>query len=146
MEKEVKSSEADLRIDCILHLEKGVILIDFKRTSFSIPIKEQIAELRKIQLPFYWYHYNNLKEKEVLGIGYVCLEDSDKSQIYFNGKDIEKIKIKKLNDFEDGFLEKYCEFEKEQKEKIEKDTEFNPKPIDKKICMYCEVKNICPRA
>ncbi|PIK14599.1 PD-(D/E)XK nuclease family protein [Halobacteriovorax sp. JY17] len=142
------------RIDCIIKFEDKFIILDFKRSGFSIPSKGEIEKYSKIQLPFYLKHFGG-EIQDVLFWGFVNLSNTEESLLIHGGHELGKdfmervglgVKTRKsaFDDLNLWFSE-YCEFEDEVIEELKKETLWRANPSKDDVCTFCSVSNLCTR-
>ena len=138
-------------IDFIVETEEGVIIFDLKRSSTSIPSAKSFGQFDAVQLWFYASHFLSLP---VIGVGYLCGSDVEKS-VFFSQSDVCKklnIKFRRSGRYlglttlmKFNFLN-YKEFELKVSSEINsKEQVFAPLPKDKNTCDYCAFEPICAK-
>jgi hypothetical protein len=133
-------------------------LIDFKRSAASIPSNAEILDLRKIQLWHYLLRMQGSDEfnsEKPFVIGYVNLSELSKSLLYTNISNeadlsliAELLGVKKINSFSKEMQDVFKEFtvyETTLIQKIESDLFYEIKPVNKSVCMYCDLNVVCPK-
>ncbi len=142
------------RVDLIIETSLGVGVLDFKRSGASIPAKGEHESFEKIQLWNYLRHIER-GDKEYLFWGYLCLRDLSESLLYsawdevssdsFEEKDI-NIKINKIDQEKLKFDQsEFSQKESDAFEKLKKDSLWLAKPLNKKVCTFCDISNLCTR-
>lgn len=142
------------RIDCIIKIEGKYIILDFKRSGFSIPSKSDIEKYAKIQLPFYLKHFGGEIE-DVLFWGFVNLSDTDECTLIHGGNELaldylERVGLAKkqrksaFDDIKHWFSE-YCEFEDDIVEKLKSERIWAANPSKDDVCTFCSISNLCNR-
>ncbi len=150
-EKEIKDLEGNKEfrgsIDCLIESDQGTIIIDFKRSSASIPLKSELLDYKKIQLYFYGLH--GMYDKNLISFGYLNLEEPEKS-IFLSSKNelsffkgIKSLKVYYSQDIDSG-LNQYKEIEEKILSNLMLDKKFQPKP-DPKVCLYCPLSLTCDK-
>lgn len=155
LEKSIDDENSKGSIDCLVHGEAGWALIDFKRSAGSIPNSlNKLLDFDKIQLWFYLSRLNlNLSDLQL--IGYLNLSDPENSLFLTPSKDehesfnencqFEKAKwhVPKISLSE--VKQKYLSLEEGLIAKLKKDKVFDPCPRVSTVCLYCPIKNVCPK-
>lgn len=142
------------RVDCIIRFEDKFIILDFKRSGFSIPNKSEIEKFSKIQLPFYLKHFGG-EIQDVLFWGFVNLSDTDESLLIHGGHDLgldfmeraglsKKSRKSSFDDMSSWFSD-YCEFEDEVIEELKNESLWRANPSKDDVCTFCSVSNLCSR-
>ncbi len=142
-------------IDCYVVGSFGQMLIDFKRSKYSIPSKKELLSYQKLQL---WFYARSLKLDfaDLYCWGYLNLSDPVESLFYAIDEcardelieksdlgnkriiSVDKISLKER-------MEEYEVFEDELLSKLNADLHFDPKPRKIDVCGFCDIKNICSR-
>lgn len=142
-------------IDFYAETSLGVIVLDFKRSSSSIPSATDLKEFNKIQLWFYLNEVLKGENKNLLFGGYLNLNSVEESLFMISDKSIvgklleEEFgqgSLKEMRGFD--FAESYDEFKgflKELIERVQLENKYLPKPLTEKVCTYCIVNKVCPR-
>lgn len=143
------------RIDFYGKTNDVLYLIDFKRSSGSIPSKSEVLDFNKIQLSFYLNKLALKEDIQKVVVGYMDLSDPSAS-LYFLSEEIDKDLLDHYNfcsgasfyhfDSLKEFMNDYDQLEKKLVETMDKDKHFYPKPRDIKACRYCMLKNLCPKS
>lgn len=149
-EQKIKESGISGSIDCIIETQEDILLLDFKRGAGSIPSQTAFKKFDKIQLWFYANHWS-LKDKRV-ALGYICLSDLEMSQIYYSSDDskalfkgiLEARSVSLSKNFSELF-EAYKKYESDSYSKLLNDSSFPARPLEPKICNYCDLNKICSR-
>lgn len=142
-------------IDLFAYNSTESFVIDFKRSSGSIPSKQSFLDLEKIQIWFYLEKLERMKSisSNVLTVGYINLSSLEDSLLVSSDTETSK-EYKKLGYpfFKKVFseniqeiLNNYKDQEKEWLEKIESDSDFLPLPAKIATCSYCELSQVCSR-
>jgi len=155
LEKSINGVSFSGSIDCLVLGLRGWALIDFKRSAGSIPSSlNKLLDFDKIQL---WFYLNrlDLSLDDLQLIGYLNLSDPESSLFITPNKDehenfaencdFEKMKwhVPKLSL---GDLKtSYQALEQDLISKLKADEDFNPSPRTSAVCLYCPIKNVCPR-
>lgn len=136
--------------DCVMTLPEGWALFDFKRSDSSIPSQKEIENLESVQIPFYLTHLPKA-ESPCLFWGHINLSEIEKSQVFAS----EELVLRRLllADFLEGKkvgqyapdLKVYTFKEDELMNAIQTDRSFVPKPLNKDVCSFCDLANVCPR-
>ena len=136
--------------DCVMSLPEGWALFDFKRSDSSIPSQKEIEKLESVQVPFYLSHLPQ-NERPCLFWGHINLSEIEKSQVFAT----EEMTLRRLllTDFLEGKkvgqftpdLKAYEQKESELMTSIQTDRSFKPKPLNKDVCSFCDLTNVCPR-
>ncbi|MCO4792505.1 MAG: PD-(D/E)XK nuclease family protein [Bacteriovoracaceae bacterium] len=155
-EQKLEDENVSGSIDCIVESKFGKMILDFKRSSGSIPSAKMIVDFKKIQLWFY-SRYCNLPVEEIAMIGYINLSNISTSMFMIFHAELSPI-ISGMNHFKKlkpkpnvpkfGLSEKLDEFEKfhlDKWEEVKNDKTFQIKPSSSNVCGFCPVKTICPR-
>ena len=141
------------RIDVIGYTEKGIFLIDFKRSKSSVPSLGEIKQFVKIQLPYYLTH---LADREtVIFAGYLCLADITESMFFsFQSEAMDVLVEENLvkpktadnkNFHFDAWIMNYKQKETAELKKLANEKNYLASPRSSKDCEWCVVKNICAR-
>ena len=132
-------------VDCFIEREKEIILLDFKRSSFSVPSIKQIESFEKVQL---WYYASRFSQN-IAGFGYLNLSETGRSLLLWNEESSFKnlVSLEMIYKETDlmGKREEYQCFESEKIGKLLEETRFSPDPKKSDICGYCEFKGICSK-
>lgn len=135
------------QIDLLGKSDERLFIFDFKRSAGSIPSQTSVSQYKKIQLLFYYHCFEVLKSREVF-LGYLCLDDLEKSW-YFSNSELEIKEGKRvLSRSEEAWLQSldnYPDFESQLVAQIEKSESFEPQPIDSSACRFCSLKRTCSR-
>ncbi len=150
-----KNGEFFGRIDCVLRSQKlGLGVLDFKRSSSSIPMKGEFERKEKIQL---WFYLNllSLEERKNSFWGYVSMSSLEDSLIYATNDDIKDVLEKsnflecsKINILKEGLEEHLFDFNNllnQSWKKLKKETNFLANPKNISVCQWCSVKTSCPK-
>jgi hypothetical protein len=145
-------------IDCLGKNENTLVILDFKRGGSSIPSQKGLKDFKKIQL---WFYLERMRKNGLFGEstkliwGYINLSKLEESLVYCNDEVyLERFKssglkaFSKMIHFNDEYTDligEYEEFEQELIDKLTKEKEFKPNPIENLTCQYCHIANICPR-
>jgi hypothetical protein len=140
-------------IDCLYVDNSKLVLIDFKRSSSSIPKASQLAKLEKLQL---WFYLSALKKlnlyRDDFIIGFVNLSDLGQSLLFTNNSEVsalaideQVIKIKKFDDKQIVAFENYPEHEASIIEKLKADQTYAVSPRNSTVCQFCSVEAVCPK-
>ena len=131
-------------------MDDQILLLDFKRGKGSITSQKGFKSYEKIQLWFYANHWE-LQNKS-LGLGYICLSDPASSLIFFAD---DKVKDSfngafsgKSCDLSGNFIdlfENYKKYESLSIERLKSEETFPPRPLEPKVCGYCDLNKFCPR-
>jgi sulfur carrier protein ThiS len=147
--KEVAPYFKEARIDCLSVTENLVVLLDFKRSTTSVPTLTEIKNMDKIQL---WFYLNVLKSQGLLDgdkkflAGFICLNDPESSRLFSNvSMPTIQINEKNLKVTELTNLDQYIEFEKNKIEELFVKNDFSAAPRNKKVCHYCFLDPICSK-
>lgn len=137
-------------IDCIIEKNETVLLVDFKRGKGSITTQKGFKEYQKIQLWFYANHWEF--QGKSLALGYICLSDPASSLLFFSDDnsrdDLKGAFDGKTCDLSKNFVdlfENYKNYESLAIERLKNDEEFPPRPLEPKVCGYCDLNKFCPR-
>ncbi len=135
-------------IDCLILTDRGIILIDFKRSSQSVPSVKELQQFKKIQTHFYIRH---LKVAEnILAFGHLDLSESnnDAHKVFFvkdpDSSVLSDLQWKTFNGFI-TFIEGYKSFEDNIVNKLMSEKNYLPNFADPKICTFCTVRQLCSR-
>ncbi len=140
-------------IDCIFHSKKlGTGVLDFKRSSFSIPSVKDFEEKEKIQI---WFYLSLLEkaQREKTFFGYVNLASSEESLIYTNNENTKAsleesyfMKSSYIKIFRED-LEMHIDFFKESLKRywtsLQKEKNFLAAPRNADVCKWCPVSISC---
>jgi hypothetical protein len=142
-------------IDLLVRTNIGIILIDFKRSSGSIPHSlASFLRFEKIQL---WFYLKRMVQsmEDVIGFGYFNLSDMEKSLLVSPADEAMIDLNEALEELSCKFMKPkielgpifydYGSFENELSVKMLSDKEFKIDPEDSDSCSYCSVRMICPR-
>lgn len=142
------------RVDLIIKTSIGIGVLDFKRSGASIPAKGEHESFEKIQLWNYLRHIDK-GNAEFLFWGYLCLRDLSESLIYSAWNEVSSIRFEekdinlKIHEVDDGkFNLEQLEFstlETDAFEKLKNESTWNAKPLNKKVCTFCDISNLCTR-
>lgn len=131
------------------------VLLDFKRSGYSFSTITEILEFGKNQLWFYIKRLidsGQLDLEKPLVFGYVDLSDVSNSLLFSASREY-------LAEFKDIFgrsrsssiddinshMDAYAEFETQSIERLKNEIEFEPEPIDHKVCSFCFLASTCSR-
>lgn len=147
------------RVDFFADSETNCLLIDFKRSSGSIPDRAKLLRIEKVQVWFYLRLLQDIgkwSENKSFMIGYLNLSKSDGSLFISNDdhmidqlKGIDGLKGSKFYLFDDKWSEAYHQYRDLEDSTIEEminNNEFYINPKNENVCNFCGVKNICPKA
>lgn len=142
------------RIDCLIKFEDKVIILDFKRSGYSIPNKSEVEKFTKIQLPFYLKHFGG-EIQDVLFWGFVNLSDTDECLIIHGAHELAMdfldkaglAKKQRKSAFDDvaGWFSEYCEYEDSVIEELKSEVAWKAEPAKDDTCTFCSVSNLCTR-
>jgi hypothetical protein len=142
------------RVDAIIRCGEGFGIIDFKRSSSSIPSGREINDFKKIQLPFYLLRLMESRGGAPLFMGYLNLSATEQSRfITFSEKgynvldSIDGLDSKAVTRYTSDvatLLSSYRQFEHQALERISNDKDYLPIPSPE-ACRYCPVQMICGR-
>lgn len=158
VERKMESEEAIGSADVIGFSKKlGPILLDLKRSSGSIPLKNEVEDLKKIQL---WYYLNFSLGKEVLPesyalMGYINLSDPEQSLVFYQDQDINS-KLTDVGFLSSGsrfpfkediqtYLDSFQELYSNTLKSMNVDKDFAINPESASSCNYCPGSAICSR-
>jgi CRISPR/Cas system-associated exonuclease Cas4 (RecB family) len=144
------------RVDLLIETSMGIGILDFKRSSASVPNKSAHESFEKIQLWNYLTHVPGVETPpDILFWGYVCLKDVSDSLFYYSWSELEDVFDKTFEDRPKRyFLEtqqlrqkivEYGEFENEVLNKLKKDEYWLPLPKNIDACKFCRVNRLCAR-
>lgn len=142
------------RIDLMIECELGLVILDFKRSSSSVPGKGEHETFDKLQLWNYLSHANG-QNKELLMWGYICLKDISGSLLYTSWGEL-------INFLDDVFdetpkihlvegpviserIQEYRNLEDAIATALEVEVCWPAKPREANACTFCAVSNICAR-
>lgn len=139
------------RVDCVVKNQLGFGIIDFKRSKSSIPSFKSLMAFKKIQL---WFYLNHLKtcpefsERTCNFFGFLNLAEPAESHFVTDNSQIKQILEKSAKVYQVDLLDTqqlavYQEVEQTLIQKIKSATDYLPRPQDKSVCQFCQVKNIC---
>lgn len=144
----------DASVDCVIETSDGFGILDFKRSSPSIPTIKAFYEFEKIQIHFYIKFLQN-KFKNLKFFGYINLETPEKSLIFTTDEKFQEmfdknefLGEKARKELKIDFIQMLEDFEVFYKNKCQNlnlENEFRPYPRNSKICDYCDVAMICDR-
>jgi hypothetical protein len=157
-EKELSSEKYPFvngRVDLLIKSKKlGNIVIDFKRSEYSIPTKSQLEALRYSQI---WYYLFNLEiqNEDIFFWGYFNLSSPESSLFMVQDKEKKEdykellfaegstpgVLGKELLEMEGEFLS----FMNKNWEELRTDENFLARPVDSAVCQFCVVKSFCSR-
>lgn len=139
-------------IDCIIETDAGLVILDFKRSSGSIPAHKAWLDFEKIQLWFYSIFCGKPAD-ELICVGYINLSHGEES--FFHpasgeiASELKKIGLAKIKIKKDVVLlqkvEEFKTFLDQSIQDIESEKSFSPNPLNKSVCTYCHVANLCTR-
>lgn len=156
-EREVKKNVSDYLkrgfIDASLFNESQIILIDFKRSPYSIPTAREIFELMSVQILFYLNILDKsyMKENIRYCIGYFCLRNPSRSLLWADDETKDQLEemgyrgIQKKSELLWNSFGIYPRYEEEIIKKIKSQKIFKANPRKKEVCTYCDLKSICDR-
>lgn len=134
------------RVDCIAVSDSGVGIIDFKRSSFSIPSIKDLTQMKKIQI---WFYLSKLEHKFGLPafFGFINLSEISSSRIFCEEYDLSfrQIKTSKIKAGFAQVLNEFNTFHDDILMKLNLDKQFLPNPRTTSVCTFCKVAMICPR-
>jgi len=138
------------RVDCIMQSAQGWGLLDFKRSKASIPTQSEIEAFESVQLPFYLSHLHHNNEV-CLFCGHLNLSEINESQIF--AKDENTLMTLRQLDFLEGKklvqffpdLSAFCKKEENILKAILHDETYLANPLNKDVCTFCNLLNICTR-
>jgi len=149
-----EGSDVSGRIDCLIKYEDKFVILDFKRSGFSIPTKSDIEKFNKIQLPFYLNYFGG-DLSSVIFWGFVNLSEPEASLVINGGHDLSKELMSNVglssSSRKSGFdqisdwFEDYSDFEKEAIGNLFKESEWKANPRKDDVCTFCSVSNLCTR-
>ena len=141
------------RVDIIGYTEKGIFLLDLKRSKSSVPSLSEIKKLDKIQLSCYLAHLPDANH--VMFAGYLCLADITESMFFsFESQALQVLVEENLvkpktadnkNFHFDEWINEFKQKEAKELDKILNEKKFLANPRTTKDCEWCVVKNICAR-
>lgn len=142
-------------IDCVIDYKDFKGILDFKRSSFSIPSKASVMNFSKVQLWFYFSYLEQLDHSGDLNntpkfIGYVDLSDLENSILYFDSDLIKEFfmelpgKKYPIENLRQELLN-YKAQEENYLKTMEQDKAFLPMPNDKNVCKYCLISSLCSK-
>ena len=141
-ERKVSNDESLGFIDIVLEDEDNLILLDFKRSKGSIPLKSEVLNLKKIQILFY---LKRLKHKKNLIFGYIALDNIDNSLMFTNfHSSISFGKTYEVDVLE--LMERYEIYESKLIESVKSERDFLAIPSKVGDCQYCEMSYLCQRS
>lgn len=141
------------RVDLLIKTSMGTGIIDFKRSSASVPSKSSHENHDKIQLWTYLAHAQ--QNKDYLFWGYICLKDPSESLFYSTWNELQNI----FTDvFDDGVkvlgidteqvnqqLTAFDQLESSLVEKLKVEDKWEAKPNSGDVCTFCSVQTLCSR-
>ena len=150
----LSAEERDGHVDCLIeanHKGEGQWgLVDFKRSSFSIPAKGELERREVIQLWFYLAHVGKPLE-ECFFFGHVDLSDPQGTQLFSTKESLAKdssfksiceyIPLAKLEEQIQG----HHHFERDLLSRLIHEEDFPPHPRKTDICHYCFLSSLCSR-
>ena len=152
--KEVKNVKG--RVDLIACFGDFLGIIDFKRSAAGKPSKKDFFEFKNVQI---WFYLSNFRFdlKNISVLGFLNLDDLNDSLIFYRPEIIDRDMLKSMKpflsmvnakileyDLEEKVIE-FINFEKELMTKACSEIDFFASPRVKKICSYCDYKNVCDK-
>ena len=141
------------RADLVITLEESFIVLDFKKSANGLKTIGLIEKFKAVQLPFYGEALQKALKKRCDGMGYVILEEPEKSSFFYLTADSPFAGIykyfkpsKMLTHESDDFLTEFSTFKENTISSIEKRAEersFDPEPMSKDVCNFCPAKLTC---
>lgn len=143
-EKSINLNNRRGSIDCFIKDGDFYHIIDFKRSSASVPSYKEIIDNKKIQLGFYLSHFTDKEDekKKVKSISFINLSDVFDS-VSLVSEGVSVIDGKKIDLYE--YSLSYLDLERETFLNMKNDKSFLANPSSSGSCLYCNVKNICSR-
>lgn len=142
------------RIDLMIECELGLVILDFKRSSSSVPGKGEHESFDKLQLWNYLAHANTHK-RDLLLWGYICLKDISGSLLYTSWGELVSFldevfdETPKVHLVESPLvnekIEEYRARENSIAAALEVEVNWPAKPREANACTFCTVSNICAR-
>lgn len=146
------SKEYTGQIDLLVELGNKYLILDFKRSSASIPTNKAIINFDKIQA-LYYVSATASTNKVVDGFGYINLSEIENSLIILNESSLFNEVFNEfpssptsLNEVE--FSQKVSEFNQyigEVKDCIRNDQKFEIAPKNGNACDYCLASSVCAK-
>lgn len=159
LKEDVTDKHRQGRVDFFANSTDTCMLIDFKRSSGSIPERPALLRLEKVQVWFYLRLLKDLglwSEDKSFIIGYLNLSKHDGSVFITNNEsfieglgEVEELKGSKVHYFDDTWsdaFENYQHYEDDQFKKMVTSKKFPVAPREDGVCRFCGVKNICPKS
>ena len=150
VEIEETNSRGQIRgaVDLIGLHSDTLFVLDFKRSTQSIPTMKEFESLNEIQLWFYlnWFLLKNehFKDKKIF-LGYISMLDPEDSVFYTSHPlEIADLRIKHLPSLI-PLLDQYRQKENELVDRLIQETHFDPNPKNKNVCLYCSIKTLCSK-
>ncbi len=137
------------RVDLLVRTSMGVGILDFKRSSASIPSKTAHENFLKLQLWNYLQHVP--AEQDILFWGYVCLKDPADSLFYSSWSELQGIfeqacRVHSKDSAElKQQLEEYGTYESALWEGLKNERDWHAKPRTNDVCTFCSVNALCSR-
>src|SRR5690606_22834990 len=129
----------------LIRTAMGVGILDFKRSSASIPTKTAHEDFAKLQLWNYLRHVS--KEQELLFWGYVCLKDPSESLFYSSWAELSgvfdqafeselKVHLRHSDELKQQ-LDDYGNYESQLWNQLKEETVWPAKPRASDVCTFC---------
>ncbi|MEC7182851.1 MAG: PD-(D/E)XK nuclease family protein [Bdellovibrionota bacterium] len=152
--KEIKNVKG--RIDLIAIFDSFIGIIDFKRSAAGKPSKKEFFEFKNIQL---WFYLSNflLDIQKITFFGFINLDELSDSLVFYRPEVIGGDLLKEMKPFLSIINAKPLEYDLQEKvdsfltferlliHEAFSEKEFFATPRSKKICNYCDYKNICDK-
>ncbi|MDC0253947.1 PD-(D/E)XK nuclease family protein [Bacteriovoracales bacterium] len=155
-QKKFKDKKVKGVIDLLVESGDGQGILDFKRSKGGIPTIKEFLDFNHIQIWFYLSNFD-IDLGKLKFFGFLNLEDLQSSLIYYRPelldssvqnefkKFLKETKAKKWDSLISENINSYLNFEKKLILKSYNEKKFNAKPRLKKICNFCEYKNVCEK-
>lgn len=139
---EYKIEEPEMRgsIDLLGVSDDTVVIVDYKRSKFSIPGPIDIYELRKIQLLFYQKRMKLKFPNHSFVMKYICLSNENDSTQFPKEKNSDKDTTK----MEKAFL-LYDKWENETSHFFKESNVYEIKPAQSYVCENCFLGKVCAK-
>ena len=155
-EKKMEMKNVKGRVDLIALFDSFFGIIDFKRSSAGTPSKKEFFEFKNVQM---WFYLSNFlfELKELAFFGFINLDELNDSLIFYRPEVIGKENLKEIKPFLSMVsakpldydlqekVDSFLNFEKTLMSEACTEQDFFASPRSKKICNYCDYKNVCDK-
>jgi hypothetical protein len=134
------------------HIRKRVVIIDLKRSAYSIPSGNEIEQLDSIQLPYYLWYYSEIAKSKAVAMDevsflYLCASEvSEARGMSWSTLAQTKLKSVKWKSSQQSLEQYLNQVEKKfslTKQKINEDQTFLQVPRKINTCDYCNYSPLC---